>query len=100
TTVKSSPTGDWRTCGVAQGPVMYIATRPSTKSWFGLLGGFIVVLGAPAALVPSRHKVSAFTASGLLRYAVLPSSLSSLPPNCSVRGWKSCTSQRWLWYGK
>ena len=30
--VKSSPIGDCRTCGVAHGPVTYIAVRPSTKS--------------------------------------------------------------------
>ena len=78
----------------------HIAVRPSMKSWFGLLGVFIVVFGSPVALVTSRHSVSAFTASGLLRYAVLPSSDRSLPPNCSTSGWNICISQRGLWYGK
>src|SRR5208282_2654221 len=58
TTVKSSLIADWLICDVAHGPVTHIAVRPSMKSWFGVLGVFIVVLGSPVALVTSRHKVS------------------------------------------
>jgi hypothetical protein len=65
--VKPSLSCDCRICEVAHGPVTHIAVRPSMKSWFGLEGVFIVVFGSPVALVTSRHKVSAFTASGLLR---------------------------------
>src|ERR1019366_1773936 len=67
TTVKPSLIADCWICGVAQGPVIHMASRASIKSWFGLLGVFIVVLGSPVTFVTSRHRVSAFTASGLLR---------------------------------
>src|SRR5574341_650650 len=93
TTVNSPLIGDARTCGVAHGPVIHIAVKPSRKSWFGLLAVFLVFLGSPHSLVTSRHRVSAVTVSGLLRYAVLPSSLRIFPPNCSVMGCKSCSCQ-------
>src|SRR5664280_554996 len=66
TTVNASLIDDCWICDVAHGPVIHIAVRASTKSWFGLLGVFIDVLGSPVSLVTSRHSVSAFTASGLL----------------------------------
>src|SRR5574342_1014073 len=99
TTVKSFLIGDATTCGVAHGPVIHMAVKPSRKSWFGLLAVFLVFLGSPHSLVTSRHRVSALTVSGLLRCAVLPSSLRIFPPNCSVMGCKSCNCQRGLWYG-
>src|SRR5512137_2621961 len=75
TTVKSFLIGEAVTCGVAQGPVIHMAVKPSRKSWFGLLAVFLVFLGSPHSLVTSRHRVRAFSVSALLRYAVLPSSL-------------------------
>ena len=95
--MKSSLIADWRICEVAHGPVVHIAVSPSMKSWFGLLEVFLVVFGSPVTLVTSRHSVRAFTAAGLLTEADLPSSLRSLPPNCSTSGWNICISQRGLW---
>src|SRR4030042_1329077 len=63
TTVKSFLIGEAWTWGVAQGPVIPMAGKPSTKSWFGLLAVLLVFLGSPHARVTSRHSVSAFTVS-------------------------------------
>jgi multiple sugar transport system substrate-binding protein len=56
-----------KACGVAQGPVIHMAVKPSRKSWFGLLAVLLVFFGSPHTLVTSRHNVSALSVSGLLR---------------------------------